>query len=98
MSKKKMCSNYDSAPCCKGGYLKGWCPRNTNSKCEIIPTKRKRIAKRTKTVKGWAVFFHKQVSKSPDRWITKFDYAALERPKIFKSIPCTITYEIKEIK
>ena len=54
--KKKMCDQYEINP----GY--NWvcresCRRNMgicNNKCEIIPSKRKRIAKLTKTVRGMA--------------------------------------------
>lgn len=46
----KMCKYYNEL-CWAGGskcLIMSPCPRNTSSRCEIIPSKR------TKTVKGWA--------------------------------------------
>lgn len=79
MTKKNMCPWLVDYVC----RAPRGCPKNTNSRCEIIPTKRKR----TKTVKGWAAIWS-------DGSITASNW---ERTKTLCH-PCTITYSVKEKK
>jgi len=66
MAKKKMCEYYKYSPL--GGYntekcMCGYsCPKNTNSKCEIITPKKKDVV-----IKAWAYKYKDDIKVSRNR-------------------------------
>lgn len=83
---RKMCKNYlDGVGCgIKEEYWAKYCPKNANSKCEIIPKKPK-----TKTFKAW-IELESNGNMGQVRWHRENCY--------FSPVPCSITISPKYLK
>ena len=80
---------------CDGGHFprKGGCPRNTNSKCEIIPKRKSKVRR----VKAWAVI----TTVAPADGTSEFKRVARASPEKdihYVTVPCTILVDEKYLK